>query len=443
MLQSLKQIWTASIRRQLMLGIAMVHAVLMTIFVFDLVSRQSSFLVDESRKQATSLAETLAANGTSWVLANDYIGMEEVIHSQHSFPGLHYAMFTDLHGQVLAFTDREQVGRYASDPISVQLIDSPSETRVLIDNQLLIDVAHPIMIKQRHIGWARVGISRAGIASNLEVVTNEGLLYTVLAIAVGVLFAWVMSRGLTQDTRRLAAFANRIESGERKEHCLLDRPDELGQLAYDMNRMLDTLVEREQEVAAMHTQILADEERLRYALEGSNDGLWDWDIINDQVYYSPRWKEMLGYRSQEVANTFASWEERVHPDDLPKALASIDAHMLDASKSLEILHRLRHKDGSWRWILSRARALRNTQGKPYRMVGTHVDVTEQKRLETVLSEERERALVTLHSIGDGVITTFADARIDYLNSVAEILTGWSKEDAHLRSLEEVFPIVDE
>ncbi|MCU7945743.1 MAG: EAL domain-containing protein [Candidatus Thiodiazotropha sp. (ex Cardiolucina cf. quadrata)] len=443
MLQSLKQIWTASIRRQLMLGIAMVHAVLMTIFVFDLVSRQSSFLVDESRKQATSLAETLAANGTSWVLANDYIGMEEVIHSQHSFPGLHYAMFTDLHGQVLAFTDREQVGRYASDPISVQLIDSPSETRVLIDNQLLIDVAHPIMIKQRHIGWARVGISRAGIASNLEVVTNEGLLYTVLAIAVGVLFAWVMSRGLTQDTRRLAAFANRIESGERKEHCLLDRPDELGQLAYDMNRMLDTLVEREQEVVAMHTQILADEERLRYALEGSNDGLWDWDIINDQVYYSPRWKEMLGYRSQEVANTFASWEERVHQDDLPKALASIDAHMLDASKSLEILHRLRHKDGSWRWILSRARALRNTQGKPYRMVGTHVDVTEQKRLETVLSEERERALVTLHSIGDGVITTFADARIDYLNSVAEILTGWSKEDAHLRSLEEVFPIVDE
>ncbi|PVV27271.1 MAG: hypothetical protein B6D79_03275, partial [gamma proteobacterium symbiont of Ctena orbiculata] len=204
-----------------MLGIALVHAVLMTIFVYDLVTRQRDFLVQESRKQAVSLAEALAANGTSWVLAKDYIGIEEVIHSQHSFPGLRYALYTDLRGQVLGYTDRSRVGSYVSDSISQRLTQAVPKTQVLIDNALHIDVAHPIMVNQRHIGWARVGISRAGIASSLQVVTREGLIYTAIAIAVGVLFAWFMSRGLTRDIRSLAGFATAIESGKRDEHCQL------------------------------------------------------------------------------------------------------------------------------------------------------------------------------------------------------------------------------
>jgi diguanylate cyclase (GGDEF)-like protein/PAS domain S-box-containing protein len=443
MLKLLNRFWTASIGRQLMLGIALVHAVLMTIFVYDLVTRQRDFLVEESRKQAISLAETLAANGTSWVLARDFIGIEEVIHSQHRFPGLRYAVFTDLRGQVLGFTDRSQVGRYASDPVSFRLTQAPEATQVLVDDEHLIDVAHPITVNQRHIGWARVGISREGIASSLEVVTNEGLLYTGIAIVVGVIFAWLMSRGLTRDIRRLAGFATQIESGEREAHCHLDRPDELGQLSLDMNRMLDTLVEREDDVEAMHTQIRQNEERMRYALEATNDGLWDWDLTTNQAYFSPRWKEMLGYQEHEIPNQYEIWEKLIHPDDLAPALSNLNAHLNDPSHPYELLHRLRHNDGSWRWILTRGRAHRDAEGKPQRMVGTHVDVTEQKRLEATLYEERERALVTLRSIGDGVITTDADGKITFLNPIAEVLTAWRNSEAVGHYLEEVFPVIDE
>jgi diguanylate cyclase (GGDEF)-like protein/PAS domain S-box-containing protein len=443
MWQMLRRFWTASIARQLMLGIALVHACLMSIFVFDLVSRQHGFLLGESRKQAISLSEALAANGTSWVLANDLIGMEEVVNSQRNFPDLRYAMFTDLRGRVLAYTVRREVGRYASDPVSLRLLGAAAANQVLIDDTQLIDVAHPILVENRHIGWARVGISRVGIASSLAVVTQEGLVYTLLAIGVGVLFAFFMGNGLTRDIRRLADFAEHIRSGGRARHCGVDRSDELGDLSHDMNRMLDTLVDKERELLQVHKQIRANEERLRYALNGSNDGLWDWDLISDEIYMSPRWKEMLGFDEHELLNHYDTWRQRLHPDDAAPALAKLQAHLADADKPFEILFRLRHKDQSWRWILSRGRALLDADGKPCRMVGTHVDVTEQKRLEQTLSNERERALVTLRSIGDGVITTFADGTIDYLNPVAEALTGWNKEEARHRALEEVFPIVDE
>lgn len=443
MLKLFHHFWTASIGRQLMLGISLVHAFLMSVFVYDLVTRQQDFLLAQSQQQAISLAETLAANGTSWILARDYIGIEEVILSQQKFPGLQYALFIDLQGQVLGYTDRSKVGSYVNDAVSLQLLQAPKTTQILLDNPLQIDVSHPIMVEENHIGWARVSISRAAITENLQVVTQEGLFYTVIAIFVGVIFAWLMSRGLTQDIRKLAGFAKGIEAGDRDQHCHLKRPDELGQLSDDMNHMLDTLVERENEVELMNERISASEERLRYALEGSNDGIWDWDLTTNKVYFSPRWKEMLGYQEHEIADHYQSWEDLIHPEDRPAVLSNLKAHLQDPASTYEILHRMRHKDGSLRWILTRGRAWGNSDGEMVRMAGTHVDITEQKELESTLYEERERALVTLSSIGDGVITTDANGLITFLNPIAEKLTGWQNEDADGRTLEEVYPIIDE
>ena len=127
----------------------------------------------------------------------------------------------------------------------------------------------------------------------------------------------------------------------------------------------------------------------KLAIEGTNDGLWDWNIKEGTVYFSPRWKEMLGFRDDELANSFESWESRVHPDDLEEANTEIEKAHANPEYEYRTVHRLQHKNGSWVWILDRGKTLFDAEGKPVRMVGFHTDITKEKELEEALRESNE------------------------------------------------------
>lgn len=134
----------------------------------------------------------------------------------------------------------------------------------------------------------------------------------------------------------------------------------------------------------------ASEARLRLTTEGSNTGLWDWDIRTNEVYFSPIWKRQIGYEDHEIPNRFEEWENRVHPDDLGRALATVQAYIAAPWPNFENEFRFRHKDGSYRWILARASLLTDEQGQPVRMLGSHLDITERKHAEEELIASRER-----------------------------------------------------
>ncbi len=432
----IRRFWTKSIQRQLMLGIALIHAVLMTIFVVDLVERQRTFLHTQALSQATSLAETLAANSTSWVIANDIVGIEEVIASQAKYPGLRYAMLLSKEGELLGHSESKYIGQYVSDTVSRGLLSAEPKTQMLIENRSIIDVAAPVRANGHLIGWARVALSQDETSTGLAMITRDGIVYTLLAIVVGTVFAFFMARGLTLALRHIVDISGYIRRGEGHHRAELGRVDELGQLADNFNLMLDAVDQARDNLAQ-------SEERFDLAMQGSNDGLWDWDLGTDKVYYSPHWKSMLGYTEDEIGEQRDEWLKRLHPDDRLKAQAAIDAHLQNKTPGYENMHRIRHKDGGWRWHLERGVAIRDQQGRAYRMVGTNTDMTARKQAEDRLFEEKERALVTLNSIGDAVITTDNGGIVTFLNPVAEQLTEWPTAEAEGRPLEEVFHIINE
>ncbi|HEY4366123.1 MAG TPA: EAL domain-containing protein [Steroidobacteraceae bacterium] len=179
------------------------------------------------------------------------------------------------------------------------------------------------------------------------------------------------------------------------------------------------------------------EERSELALHGANDGLWDLDLDRKTTYYSPRWKSMLGYADDEV-EPLDDWQQLVHPEDLPRVHAALRDHLSGKEPMFESVHRLRHRDGVWLWVVSRAKARVDEHGRARRIVGVDLDVTERKLFEEALFKEKESAQITLQSIGDGVITTDSKCRIEYINPVAEQLTGWRLEHAQGHSLDEIF-----
>jgi diguanylate cyclase (GGDEF)-like protein/PAS domain S-box-containing protein len=120
------------------------------------------------------------------------------------------------------------------------------------------------------------------------------------------------------------------------------------------------------------------EERYALAIAGANDGLWDWDLRNNKIHLSPRWKTMVGEPIETIGNDPQEWFGRVHPDDLERLKADLDDHLNQLTHAFESEHRVLHKDSSYRWVLCRGMAVRDANGQPYRMAGSQTDITARK-----------------------------------------------------------------
>ncbi len=142
-----------------------------------------------------------------------------------------------------------------------------------------------------------------------------------------------------------------------------------------LGRAIRYAIERKRAEVALRDS----EERYALAVSGAKDGLWDWDLRSDRIYFSPRWKAMIG--EEEVGEDPSEWFGRVHPDDLPCVRMALAAHLAGRAEDFESEHRIRHWDGNWRWVHTRGLAVRDAQGNAYRMAGSLSDITARKTAE--------------------------------------------------------------
>ena len=141
----------------------------------------------------------------------------------------------------------------------------------------------------------------------------------------------------------------------------------------------------EEIVSARTEDLRRSQQRYELAARGSNDGLWDWDLVSGRIYFSPRWKQALGCEEAGVGDTPEAWLDRVHPDERPGLEARIQSHLAGGTEHLVAEYRIRHADGSYRWMLSRGIAVRDDDtGRPYRFAGSLTDVDERKKMEEQL-----------------------------------------------------------
>ena len=250
----LRKILPNKIKYQLILGVALVHAVLMTFFVFDLANREQNFLLEHSKKQATSLASVISANALPWVLSNNLSGLNEIIQAQADFPNLSYVLISSPEGEILAHSRKELVGKYLIDSTSSEMLRS-HEHELLLDYSVNnIEVAHQIHVDDRIVGWIRVSLSNESVNENLQNIVIEGVIYTTAAILIGSVIAWILGNSLTTRIRKLINATKELKPNKSSVQFGTVVNDEVGELMDNFNLMEKQLQQQFEEIQNMAYQ---------------------------------------------------------------------------------------------------------------------------------------------------------------------------------------------
>jgi PAS domain S-box-containing protein len=185
------------------------------------------------------------------------------------------------------------------------------------------------------------------------------------------------------------------------------------------------------------------QERLRMAVRAGAVGVWDWELGTDVVYFSPEWKRQIGYEDHEIPPHVAEWESRLHPDDVAHAKDSLRTFLEGPQQDVfQTEFRLRHRDGSYRWILSLASLTRDDDGRPARLLGCHVDITPQKTAQQALRDSEARLRDTLEALMEGCLVVDREWRYVFLNEAALLQARRPRASFLGRTMMECYPGIE-
>jgi two-component system, cell cycle sensor histidine kinase and response regulator CckA len=202
---------------------------------------------------------------------------------------------------------------------------------------------------------------------------------------------------------------------------------------HDVSFARDVTERRRAEEALRESQ-----ERLALAVEASGLGPWDWNIDTNEVVLSPEWKRQIGYADHEVPGRYEEWESRIHPDDRAEVLQRLQDCVSGRSTQYVVEFRLRHKDGSYRWIYTRGVVVHDASGKPFRVLGCHLDVTDRRRGEQALHDSHDLLRAVIEGTPDAVFLKDLDGRYLMINTAGARFIGKDVDQVTGRCDRDVF-----
>lgn len=391
-----------SFKAWLTYSIGLVISIAILLFTIIYTQQTNKFIRANTLIEANNRTFALAAASRPWVMSSDYVGLEEVIESFLVYDDVIFIAVMNMDGKVIAHTDRSIIGKFISDKRRVKYLQAMSnkvinhevDGRILLNNDKVIDMIRVIHQAENHIGFVNIRIDQSKLQENINKIFLQSLIFAFIALVFAFLFSFLTASRFIERLYKLSSVMRKVREGNRTIKANENEVEEVSNLAREFNMMLSTL--NESELSNKKTK-----EQLELAFEGSRDGLWDWNLLDNTIYFSKIWKSMLGYKEGEIIDEFSSWQERVHPDDLEKTLKDIGEHIDGKTKLYYNVHRMRHKDGHWIWILDRGKALRDENGKAIRMIGTHTDITVQKAMEEEIKNKDELILAQSRHVAMG------------------------------------------
>lgn len=179
------------------------------------------------------------------------------------------------------------------------------------------------------------------------------------------------------------------------------------------------------------------QEQFELVIRGTDAGIWDWNLLTNEVYLSPRWKSMLGFEDHEIQNRFEAWESRIHPEDHSRALATFRDYMAGKLDHYELEHRLRHRDGNYRWVLSRGLAVRDSAGRPLRIAGSNLEITAIKQVQAAFQESERHFSAAFDDSPIGMDLVDLNGRFLRVNAAYCKMLGYTSEQLqgkHIRDI---------
>jgi len=383
--------YSRSIKTKLIVNVILIHALLMGFVIYDMVQREQTFMHKQLQSKGKDLTAILASNAGQYLLNNDIVALGELLADMDTISDHFMVFILDTHFRVKASLPSEYFNQTLNDTISIKLYETlqkiPQKDLQLAHNEL-IDTLCKITVNGETIGYARTILDAQTLHDELSIVTRQGIAYILLAIILGSLFAYLSVHTMTTNLQRLTNAAKELA----KRNFTIELPqvkqkDEI----YSMTKAFKVM---QNSLKKYIKELDANKERLDLALEGSNDGLWDWDLQSDTVYYSPRWKEMLGYKDEELPNTIETWKNSIAPNQLESALEYLQEFLASSQTYYEQKLNMRCKSGRYLPILARAKKVVDTNNKALRLIGTHVDLSEITEVQEKLRYQAQHDTLT-------------------------------------------------
>lgn len=234
-----------------------------------------------------------------------------------------------------------------------------------------------------------------------------------------------------KSQKKIYGFTNRYKARDGTYKYIEWRSHPKGDLIYAAARDMTERVLIEEDLKNMN-------EQFELAVRGSNDGIWDWNIKTNTVYLSPKWKEQLGFSNDELENDFDSFERLLHPEDKKSVLRKLEMYIDGESDNYDNEFRMVHKDGSYRWIRSRGKAIRDGSDRALRMAGSHTDITESKQDEQALRKSEEMYRLIAENISDVILVfNMNKNKIVYVSPSVKQLMGYTAKETMGKELKEI------